>query len=161
MMVIRVANAQRVAPVNIRQITRLARCAIRALRIRTAGQLAITCIDARRMRVLNRRFKRHDRSTDVLSFRYDGERVIGEILIVPSEARRFARRARIPYTQELSRYVVHGLLHWLGDEDATRAQQARMRAREDQLLAQCCHPSPVTRRPRATSHGPRVTGHGR
>ena len=80
-------NAQREAPVKTTRIARLARRAIRQLGIRTPGRVLITFIDARRMRALNRRFLRHDRVTDVLSFRYDGEPTVGEILIVPRQAR--------------------------------------------------------------------------
>ena len=132
---ISVVNTQHRLPVSTSHIARLARCAIRRLRIRTPGKLAITFIDPRRMRVLNKRFCRHDRLTDVLSFRYDGEPVVGDILIAPAAARSYAQRHGIPYAEELSRYVLHGLLHWLGHDDRTPAQQRKMRTMEDQLLA--------------------------
>ena len=136
-MVIHVTNAQRTTPVNTTRMARLARCAIRRLGIRGRGTLAITFIDARRMRTLNRTFLSHDRTTDVLSFRYDGESTVGEILIAPSVARHYARTHRMAYAQELARYLVHGLLHWQGHEDRTPRQQVRMRHQEDWLLAQC------------------------
>mgnify|MGYP001612559183 CR=1 FL=1 len=63
--------------------------------------------------------------------------VAGEILIAPACAKRYARRHGLGYQEELARYVVHGLLHWVGHDDATPLQQRRMRALEDQLLA-CC-----------------------
>jgi probable rRNA maturation factor len=139
-MVVRVANAQREARVDTAGMRRLAVRALRRLRVRTPGLLAITFIPAQRIRAVNRRFLRHDRATDVLSFRYDpaplrGPRApVGDILIAPREARRYARAHGLPYEQELGRYVVHGILHWLGHEDRTAAQQHRMRAMEDRLL---------------------------
>lgn len=142
-MELRVTNAQRGAPVKLAQVSRLARCAVRRLRIRARGTLEITFIDTRRMRTLNRRFMRRDDVTDVLSFRYEplngqaADAVLGEILIAPSQARAYARRHRIAYEDELSRYVVHGLLHWLGYEDETPTQQRKMRTLEDALLTQC------------------------
>ncbi len=140
-----VTNAQREVPVSTMRMRGLARAAVRQLKIRTSGELAITFIDTRHMRSLNRRFKRHDRSTDVLSFRYDGEpaglpkpfrrrQVVGDVLIAPREAQRYARQHGLPYAQELSRYVIHGILHWLGHDDRTPAEQRKMRAMEDQLL---------------------------
>jgi probable rRNA maturation factor len=134
---VRVTNAQREAPVKTAQIARLARRAIRRLGIRTPGRVLITFIDARRMRALNRRFLRHNRATDVLSFRYDGEPTVGEILIAPRQARVYATRYGIPYREELARYVIHGLLHWCGHLDGTRAGWRKMRAMEDDLLAHC------------------------
>ena len=155
-MTVRVTNAQREAPVSTVRMTRLARRAIRRLRIRVPGRLAITFVASHRLRALNRRFLRRDRPTDVLSFRYDGpstrpdglardvaprdvpagrhEQIVGEILIAPVQARAYARRHGLPYAEELARYVVHGLLHWLGHEDRTAAEQRRMRVMEDRLL---------------------------
>jgi len=89
------------------------------------------------MRALNRRFLDHDRTTDVLSFRYDGEPIVGDIVISPAAAMRYAHRHGLSYTQELSRYVVHGLLHWLGHKDRTADQQRKMRVMENVLLARC------------------------
>lgn len=136
-MTVVVTNAQREAAVSVTQMQQVVRCAIRALKLRAHGTLAITFLDSRRMRLLNKHFLRHDRSTDVLSFRYDGESTIGEIFISPAAARAYARRHGLAYHEELSRYVVHGLLHWRGVDDRTKAQRQRMRRREDQLLKRC------------------------
>ena len=137
-MVVSVTNAQREARVNTARIASIARCAIRQLQIQASGKLALTFLDSRRLRMLNKQFLRHDRTTDVLSFRYDGEPVVGEILIAPRQAHAYASVHGISYEEELARYVVHGLLHWLGHEDRTASQQRKMRAMEDQLLAHCC-----------------------
>ena len=138
-------------------MARLACCAARRLRIRAPGTLAITFIGSRRMRALNKRFLRHDWATDVLSFRYhqakgsglrvrgrspqppapSPEPVVGEILIAPGAARRYAARHGVPYEEELARYVVHGLLHWLGQRDRTIAEKRKMRAMEDDLVDFC------------------------
>ena len=150
-MLVSIVNSQRSVPVDEPSIAALARCTLRHLRIRRPGTIAIAFIGAQRMRTLNKRFLRHDRVTDVLSFRYDGAparrggdaamrrrgQVAGEILIAPAMARSYARQHGVPYEQELSRYVVHGLLHWLGREDRTKSQQRDMRVMEDQLLARC------------------------
>jgi len=107
------------------------------------------------MRRLHGRFLRQRTMTDVLTFRYqdpperrlsepsgvpepEGFRpVVGELVIAPAAARTYATRHGISYRQELARYVVHGLLHWLGHDDRTRAQQRRMRTMEDALLTHC------------------------
>ena len=63
--------------------------------------------------------------------------IVGEILVAPAFARRYAKQHRLSYTDELARYVVHGLLHWVGYDDRTVNERRRMRRMEDQLLAQC------------------------
>ncbi len=143
-MTVGVTNAQRTLPVDPVAVARVARCAIRALRIRTRGRLEIAFLNPQRMRAVNRRFCRHHDTTDVLSFRYEdgvvgrgAARIVGEILVAPSQARAYAARHHLAYTEELFRYVIHGLLHWLGHDDRTAPQRHRMRALEDHLLAQC------------------------
>ncbi len=173
-MVVTVANPQKESSVSIRQVARLARCAMTRLRITTVGTLAIIFLDATEIRRLNKQFLQHDRPTDVLSFRYDGEptglpylpsqqhvnrqarnrsqrasgqyvrsagsrhrQVVGEIFIAPSQAQAYARMHNLSYQEELNRYVVHGLLHWMGEEDRTKQQQTRMRRLENRLLKQC------------------------
>ena len=144
-MTVALTNAQRGVPVDVPRLTRLARLAVRALRIRTPGRLEITLVDPQQMRRLNRRFLRHDRLTDVLSFRYpEGQGTVGDILVAPSAARRYARANDLSYVKELSRYVLHGLLHWKGYDDTTPTQQRRMRALEDHLLARYCRNGTVS-----------------
>ena len=94
-------------------------------------------VDSRLMRRLNREFAGHRGLTDVLSFRYEGEPIIGEVVVSPAFARQYATAHGLAYRKELARYALHGLLHWLGHQDRTKTQRDRMRAMEDQLLASC------------------------
>ena len=115
------------------------------------------------MRRLHQKFLAQRTMTDVLTFRYHGPSrsselnvqsvklftrnsqlatsfhsfVLGEIVIAPAAARAYATQQGVSYRHELARYLAHGLLHWLGHQDRTPAEQRRMRAREDQLLASC------------------------
>ncbi len=132
---VRLANCQRRDPVPAVWLRRCAQRAVRRLRIRAKGQILICLIAAPAMRRLHARFTGDKTLTDVLSFRYpDEHQVVGEILVAPAAARQYAAAHGIAYREELARYVVHGLLHWMGHDDRTAAQQRRMRALENQLL---------------------------
>ena len=132
-----VTNAQRRYPVSTARMRRLVQRVVRQLKIRTAGTFSVIFLTPGRMRAMNRRALRHDRVTDVITFRYHDEPIVGELLIAPSEAAAYAKQHRLPYKEELARYVVHGLLHWTGLDDRTPAQQRRMRREEDRLLQAC------------------------
>lgn len=137
---LRLTNGQRRDPVPLAWLTQRARRAARALGIQGQGMILVSFIDDGTMRALHGRFLGSRRATDVLSFRYAeeaaaGSPIIGEILIAPAAARRYAAAHRTPYREELTRYLVHGLLHWLGHDDRTAAQRRRMRAMEDRLLS--------------------------
>lgn len=134
------ANHQARDPVPVAALTRLTNTAIRRLKIRQRGALAVSFVDRRTMQRLNRRFTGHRGLTDVLSFRYNDVHIAGEVIVAPEAARRYAAEHGLAYREELARYVVHGLLHWFGYEDETPRQQRAMRLREDRLLS--------TKRPR-------------
>jgi len=76
------------------------------------------------IRDLNRRFRRKDYATDVLSFHYEGEMLeglplLGEIFIAPEISHQQARHWRTSPEKELKRLVLHGILHLLGYDHET------------------------------------------
>jgi rRNA maturation RNase YbeY len=58
----------------------------------------------------------------------------GEIFISLDDAFVQARRFRTTWQQELVRYLVHGILHLCGYNDATGTARRRMKREEDRLL---------------------------
>jgi len=75
-------------------------------------------------------------TTDVLTFDMsDEEGVDADLLICRDEARRHAERLGHPLEHELALYIVHGVLHCVGHDDATEEGAERMHAEEDRLLA--------------------------
>lgn len=118
-------------------LRRVARRAMAYLNIAERGIFVVAFVDEPVMRRLNRRFTGHRGLTDVLSFRYPNEPVIGEVIVSPAAARLYAAEHGLPYRQELARYLLHGVLHWLGHDDRTGTQRKRMRTMEDRLLTAC------------------------
>jgi len=94
------------------------------------------------MRTLNRRYRRKDRTTDVLSFPFrEGAfpdmagTALGDIVISMPTAERQAKISGEPLRRELDRLLVHGLLHLLGyDHEQGEAKARRMRQREREIL---------------------------
>ena len=94
------------------------------------------------MRSLNKRYRGKDRTTDVLSFAFrEGSfpgiqpEMLGDIVISIPEARRQAEVTGITLESEISRLLIHGLLHLLGyDHEQGPAEADRMRRRERLLF---------------------------
>jgi probable rRNA maturation factor len=89
---------------------------------------------------LNRIYRKKDRPTDVLAFsQLEGEhvaqagRLLGDVIVSVPTARRQAAAARRDLAAELTMLLAHGLLHLLGWDHATAAEDRRMR-RETQRL---------------------------
>ena len=80
---------------------------------RRIGEVSVTFLSRPAMQRLNHDWLGHDRSTDVISFALAGPggKVVGDVYICPSEARAEARHRGIRPREELTRLVVHGLLH--------------------------------------------------
>jgi len=136
------------APCDLAPVRRAVRRAVRPYRLPRDAEVQVAFISDEDMRALNKRFRRIDRTTDVLSFgeavpaRDRGARAIadieerrtknggrfdlGEILISPEQAKRQARRRKKPVVEEVAFLAVHGVLHLLGYEDETPAGYREM-----------------------------------
>ena len=71
------------------------------------------------MRTLNRRWRRRDRPTDVLSFPSSDPAFLGDLVIDLPYAARQARRRGHPAAREVQILLAHGLLHLLGYDHET------------------------------------------
>ena len=93
------------------------------------GEIAIAIVSDARIRALNRRYRRKDRTTDVLSFEP------ADIVIAQGVARRQAHEAGHSYATELKVLALHGLLHLLGYDHHAPSDRGRMARHERRLCA--------------------------
>ncbi len=143
-MKISVTTVQAKIPLAQAKIRTLARAAALRLDPKQAlslSQVSIVFVNDEEIARINQQFLRHQGPTDVISFIYslppphkNGSDRVGEIIISVTQARAQARRFRRPVTEELIRYIVHGLLHFSGYNDATPQQRRKMRRAENKLL---------------------------
>lgn len=109
--------------------TGLARFARRAQKLAgLSGEVNVLVAGNRRLQELNRRFRKKDLPTDVLSFAGDGA---GEIAISAELARRNAALYGHSAADELRILVLHGMLHLAGYDHET--DNGRMAALESRL----------------------------
>ena len=100
---------------------------------RARGEVAIALVTDARSQALNRRYRRKNHPTDVLSFPAPDEPgLLGDLVIAKGVARRQAREAGHSYETELRVLALHGLLHLLGydhDDPVDAGRMARAEAR--------------------------------
>jgi len=108
---------------------------------RPAGSITLRIVGAGEGRALNRRFRRRDYATNVLSFPHgrDGDIVLCHPVIA-REARHHGKSVRAHYAH----LVVHGVLHLRGYEHDDKASARRMEAREIRLLRRLGFADPYT-----------------
>jgi probable rRNA maturation factor len=97
---------------------------------RARGHVTVALVSDRKIRTLNRTYRRKDAATDVLSFPADEPRQLGDVVIAAGIARRQARQAGHPLQTEIRVLALHGLLHLLGyDHETDHGRMARVEAR--------------------------------
>lgn len=143
-MEIRVRSRVRAAVLSPGAVRRVAReVLIRERRVagsasRRLRELSVTFLSRPAIQRLNHEWLGHARPTDVLAFALpdpDGK-VVGDVYICPAQARAAARRLGIRPREELTRLVVHGVLHVLGydhPEGPARTASAMWRRQERYL----------------------------
>ena len=116
------------------RLTRLAEIVLRAQGV--AKSVNLILVGDSTMRQLNRRFRRQDKTTDVLSFAMeeDIDPLLGEIYISIPTARRNAAGDRRRLDEELLQLFCHGLLHLTGTHHPNAKARAEMKRLEDQYL---------------------------
>jgi probable rRNA maturation factor len=88
------------------------------------GKINLVLINDRQIRKLNKRYRKKDKPTDVLSFEMGEDGIIGDIAISTETTQRNAKRYGVTYKRELKRLVVHGVLHLLGYDHGERMRNA-------------------------------------
>ena len=109
---------------------------------RTVGALNyIFCSDPYLLEI-NRQFLGHDYLTDIITFdnsedyvgQYPDGALSGDIYISIDTVRFNGQEYGEGFDRELHRVIAHGLLHLIGYDDTTPAQQKKMRAQENAAL---------------------------
>jgi probable rRNA maturation factor len=118
----------------------LTRLAIRVLQAEglSHASLSIALVDDAAIHRVNRVHLQHDCPTDVISFLLsepDSHELVGELVVSAQTAQATASDLGVPAGEELALYVVHGLLHLCGYDDATDKDIQLMRAREQLALS--------------------------
>lgn len=124
---------------SVKAINQSAARMLNALRLNDAHLSVLLC-DDRVIHALNREHRGKDRPTDVLAFAMSegtpvvgNDALLGDIVISLPTASRQARAASRALEHEVGMLLAHGLLHLLGDDHQTDAQERRMTARTDLL----------------------------
>jgi probable rRNA maturation factor len=101
--------------------------------------LTLSLTNDRELRQLNHKYAGEDHATDVLSFEQQAP-LLGDVVISVETARRQAEAAGHSLLAELFHLAVHGMVHLLGYDHATQAEERVMFAYEAKLRARATAP---------------------
>ncbi|MEW6058484.1 MAG: rRNA maturation RNase YbeY [Bdellovibrionota bacterium] len=101
--------------------------------------LSIYCVTQARMAFLNKKHRKKNGATDVLSFEQPklpikGVRFLGDLVLCTAVAKKQAKEQGHSLRFEVAVLLAHGLLHLLGYDHERSTRQARAMAREETKL---------------------------
>ena len=133
---ITIRNAQRTVLIAMRELERFAELAGKLVwqskrpksDIVSLTEIAVLIVSDRRMAALHKQFCGIPGATDVITFQH------GEIVLSADKAANEARKFHTSTMAELQLYLLHGLLHLAGFDDATPSKQKEMFQMQDKLI---------------------------
>ncbi len=139
MLIIRIANQQSILPIDRRRMRSAVRVILKEHGI-AAGEISVAVVDDAAIARLHRQYLHQDGPTDVLSFPLASAEgyLEAEIVVSAETAAAAAPRFGLAPGDELLLYVIHGLLHLVGHDDATPRQRRAMRRQERAYLSRLC-----------------------
>ncbi|TAK18701.1 MAG: rRNA maturation RNase YbeY [Myxococcaceae bacterium] len=127
--------------VSTEEVRSAAEAMLRSLKLPRAELSVLLCDDAT-IHALNRDYRKKNKPTDVLAFAMregdDGHLagdLLGDVIISLETATRQAKERAVVTRDEVMMLLAHGLLHLLGWDHQTDADDKRMRAETDRMLA--------------------------
>ena len=127
---------------------RITRQVLKAENVAPPYEMSLVFTDSETVQRLNRDYRGVDEPTDVLAFHMlpqkeagsffalppDGVLRLGEVIISYPQAVEQAKEQGHSVEQELALLIIHGILHLLGYAHEKPEEEAKMRAREKELL---------------------------
>ena len=142
-------NRQRVRRVDTRLLRRITIHVLTEELGLDSFELGIHLVNAVEMARVNFTYLQHEGSTDVITFDHSepspSAPLHGELYICLDDAVAQAREFRSTWASELTRYVIHGILHLRGHDDLQAAARRRMKREENRLLRRVTKSFPIAR----------------
>ena len=103
---------------------------------RKVGEVGYLFVNDEKILEVNREYLNHDYYTDIITFDYDEDDTIsGDLVISLDTVRSNAELFGKTYEEELSRVIIHGILHLCGINDKGPGEREMMEAAENKALA--------------------------
>ena len=96
--------------------------------------ISFTLISDADIKKMNRKYRKVNRITDVISFLVDENLFMGDIYISDNRPKRNAKKFGFSYEQELCYLVIHSILHLEGYTDYTLENKRKMFLKQDKIF---------------------------
>lgn len=138
-MLIHISNRQKLLKIPSKKVRTLVETVI-LNEDKTCDEVSIHFVSNKAMCQMHKEFFNDPSPTDCMSFPLDDEatssyRVLGDVVVCPQTAVAYAKSHQTDHYQELTLYIIHGLLHLMGYDDIRETERKKMRAAEKRHMA--------------------------
>ncbi|NOX19583.1 MAG: rRNA maturation RNase YbeY [Chlorobi bacterium] len=122
--------------INKREIHKLIFLLTKELNFKISD-LAVNFVNQATIVEINKTYLGHNYGTDVIAFGYNEslDNLDAEIFISYSDAAENARKYRVSLAKEITRLVIHGILHLTGYDDKKEKDKILMKKLENKLVS--------------------------
>lgn len=131
--------------VDEKNLKKIVQKVLKGEKIKRKVYLSIALLNPAKIKEFNRRYRKKNKVTDVLSFPESRKlrenfkiapiqkiQSIGEIIICPAEVKKNAKRFNFSFKKELARALIHSVLHLLGYEHEKLKKEAKKMEKKQQ-----------------------------
>ena len=131
--------------INNSSVTKIDKKLIHKIVKKLAGDLSfkiygiqINFINSKEITEINRKYLKHNYSTDIIAFNYSETKseIDGEIYISVEDAASNSIKFEVTFVEEILRLVIHGFLHLVGYNDNNSTNKVIMKRLENKLFNQ-------------------------
>ena len=102
---------------------------------KNVGEISYIFCSDEYLHKMNLEYLNHDTFTDIITFDYTEENIVsGDIFISIDRIKENATKFKTVFENELSRVIIHGVLHLMGYKDKSAQEKEQMRSKEDFYL---------------------------
>lgn len=102
---------------------------------KNVGEISYIFCSDEYLHQMNLKYLNHDTFTDIITFDYTEENIIsGDIFISIDRVKENATKFKTTFEGELSRVIIHGVLHLMGYKDKSAQEKEQMRSKENFYL---------------------------
>jgi probable rRNA maturation factor len=97
------------------------------------GEIELVFVDDSFIRKLNEKYRNMAKATDVLSFKVEENPLMGQIFICYTVAKSQAKKYRTSLNDEISRLLIHGIVHIFGYDHVGSQDRKEMEGIEQKI----------------------------
>lgn len=105
------------------------------------GEVSIAFVPQKRIRELNKKYRKKDKTTDVLAFResdkninFKNDKFLGEVIISLDDVDTNSKKFKVCFESEFARILIHGILHLFGYDHMKKNEELKMTTIQNNIL---------------------------